>query len=234
MFAKRLLPNYIQAIYPAFPKKKNMKRSRVKPFDADYSATSTELLRQAQADDQTAWQQLVELYSRRMYRWCRRAGLQPADASNTVQEALQAVARKLGDFHRNQPEDTFRGWLRRITDNKIRDHFRKQGKTPDLAAGGPDSQQVLTYLANENEHAPINNDTSLAATPSPHSSQLLAVIERVRADVSERDWKFFWRVAVDGQSAADVGREFGVTANTVRLVKMRMLRKLRQHTNDPS
>jgi len=211
-----------------------MKRSRVKPFDADYSATSTELLRQAQADDQTAWQQLVELYSRRMYRWCRRAGLQPADASNTVQEALQAVARKLGDFHRNQPGDTFRGWLRRITDNKIRDHFRKQGKTPDLAAGGPDSQQVLTYLANENEHAPINNDTSLAATPSPHSSQLLAVIERVRADVSERDWKFFWRVAVDGQSAADVGREFGVTANTVRLVKMRMLRKLRQHTNDPS
>ena len=211
-----------------------MKRSRVKPFDADYSATSTELLRQAQADDQTAWQQLVELYSRRMYRWCRRAGLQPADASNTVQEALQAVARKLGDFHRNQPGDTFRGWLRRITDNKIRDHFRKQGKTPDLAAAGPDSQQVLTYLANENEHAPINNDTSLAATPSPHSSQLLAVIERVRADVSERDWKFFWRVAVDGQSAADVGREFGVTANTVRLVKMRMLRKLRQHTNDPS
>ena len=211
-----------------------MKRSRVKPFDADYSATSTELLRQAQADDQTAWQQLVELYSRRMYRWCRRAGLQPADASNTVQEALQAVARKLGDFHRNQPGDTFRGWLRRITDNKIRDHFRKQGKTPDLAAGGPDSQQVLTYLANENEHALINNDTSLAATPSPHSSQLLAVIERVRADVSERDWKFFWRVAVDGQSAADVGREFGVTANTVRLVKMRMLRKLRQHTNDPS
>ena len=211
-----------------------MKRSRVKPFDADYSATSTELLRQAQADDQTAWQQLVELYSRRMYRWCRRAGLQPADASNTVQEALQAVARKLGDFHRNQPGDTFRGWLRRITDNKIRDHFRKQGKTPDLAAGGPDSQQVLTYLANENEHAPINNDTSLAATPSPHSSQLLAVIERVRADVSERDWKFFWRGAVYGQSAADVGREFGVTANTVRLVKMRMLRKLRQHTNDPS
>ena len=211
-----------------------MKRSNVKPFDADYSATSTELLRQAQANDQTAWQQLVELYSRRMYRWCRRAGLQPADASNTVQEALQAVARKLGDFHRNQPGDTFRGWLRRITDNKIRDHFRKQGKTPDLAAGGPDSQQVLTYLANENEHAPINNDTSLAATPSPHSSQLLAVIERVRADVSERDWKFFWRVAVDGQSAADVGREFGVTANTVRLVKMRMLRKLRQHTNDPS
>ena len=208
-----------------------MKRSNVKPFDADYSATSTELLRQAQANDQTAWQQLVELYSRRMYRWCRQAGLQPADARNTVQEALQAVARKLGDFHRNRPGGTFRGWLRRITDNKIRDHFRKKGRTPDLAAGGPDSQQVLTYLANDNEYSPNSNDTSLAAGPSPHSAQLLAVIERVRADVSERDWKFFWRVAVDGQSAADVAREFGVTANTVRLVKMRMLRRFRQCMN---
>ena len=103
-----------------------MKRSNVKPYDAEYSATSTELLRQARANDQTAWQELVELYSRRMYRWCRRAGLQPADASNIVQEALQSVAKKLGDFRRDRPGDTFRGWLRRITDNKIRDHFRKQ------------------------------------------------------------------------------------------------------------
>jgi len=211
-----------------------MKRSDVKPFDADYSATSTELLRQARANDQTAWQQLVELYSRRMYRWCRRAGLQPADASNTVQDALQAVARKLGDFRRDRPGDTFRGWLRRITDNKIRDHFRKQGKTPDLASGGLDSQQVLVHLANDNKNSPVSNDTSLAANPSPHSTQLLAVIERVKADVSERDWKFFWRVAVDGQSAADVGREFGVTANTVRLVKMRMLRRLRLGMNHPT
>ena len=211
-----------------------MKRSRVKPLDTDYSATSTELLRQAQANDQTAWEQLVELYSRRMYRWCRRAGLQPADASNTVQEALQAVARKLGDFHRDRPGDTFRGWLRRITDNKIRDHFRKQGKTADLAAGGPDSQEMLAYLANDNQDTPNSNDTSLAAKRSPHSEQLLAIIEQVRADVSERDWKFFWRVAVDGQSAADVGREFGVTANTVRLVKMRMLRRLRRHINNHS
>jgi len=211
-----------------------MKRSNVKPYDADYSATSTELLRQAQAEDQTAWQQLVELYSRRMYRWCRRAGLQPADASNTVQEALQAVARNLENFRRDRPSDTFRGWLRRITDNKIRDHFRKQGRTPDVAVGGQDSQQVLVYHPNKNENSPISNDTSLAAERSPHSAHLLAVIEHVRAEVSERDWRFFWRFAVDGQSAADVGREFGVTANTVRLVKMRMLRRLRLSMNHPS
>jgi len=210
-----------------------MKRCDVKPTDvikteSEPSATSTELLRQAQANNQGAWEQLVTLYSRRMYRWCRRAGLQPADAGNVVQEALQAVARKLGNFRRDRPGDTFRGWLRRITDNKICDFYRQQGRSLDTATGGTDGQQRLANLASENIQDQATWDTSLAAPLSPQTEDLQHVIEQIRNEVSDRDWKFFWRVVVDGQSAAEVGREFGVTANTVRLVKMRMLRRLRR------
>ena len=212
-----------------------MKRSDVNPNDgfpgaasgAEPSMTSTTLLRQAQANNQGAWEQLVELYSRRMYRWCRRAGLQPADAGNVVQEALQAVARKLGDFRRDRPGDTFRGWLRRITDNKIRDHFRRQGRSLDAATGGTDGQQQIANFADQHVSEQATWDTSLVAPPSPHTEAIHEQIQEIRSKVSERDWKFFWRVVVDGQSAAEVGREFGVTANTVRLVKMRLLRKLR-------
>ncbi|MGI9429169.1 MAG: RNA polymerase sigma factor [Bythopirellula sp.] len=203
------------------------------PDEREPSATSTELLRQAQANNQDAWEQLVSLYSRRMYRWCRRAGLQAADAGNVVQESLQAVARKLGEFRRDRPGDTFRGWLRRITDNKIRDHFRRQGRALDLATGGTDGQNLLIDLAhdpqsqNQQDSAEVTWDTSIASALSPQTDELHESIKRIRNEVSDRDWKFFWRVVVDGQSAADVGREFDVTANTVRLVKMRLLRKLR-------
>ncbi len=216
-----------------------MKRSSVNPSESEPSATSTELLRQAQANDQGAWEQLVGLYSRRMYRWCRRAGLQPADAGNIVQEALHAVARKLGDFRRDRPGDTFRGWLRRITDNKIRDHFRRQGRSLDRATGGTDAQHRLANVANEKPPNPRQEemptwDTTMVAEPSAHTKDLHERIQQIRSEVSDRDWKFFWRVVVDGQSAADVGREFGVTANTVRLVKMRLLRKLRSHLGNPT
>ena len=54
------------------------------------------------------------------------------------------------------------------------------------------------------------------------------VIKRVRSNVSERDWKLFWRIAVDGQSAADAAKEVGITANAARLVKMRILKRLRK------
>lgn len=225
-----------------------MKRCDVNPSgsnsaDLEPSATSTELLRQAQANNQGAWEQLVNLYSRRMYRWCRRAGLQSADAGNVVQESLQAVARKLGEFRRDRPGDTFRGWLRRITDNKIRDHFRREGRALDAATGGTDGyqrllglgkdpQQVEQHTFGASEHADQPTwDTSVVEALSPHAEGFHKQIEEVRNEISQRDWKFFWRVVVDGQSAADVGREFDVTANTVRLVKMRVLRRLRKRLN---
>lgn len=191
------------------------------------SRTSTSLLLRAKRDDRDAWQQLVDTYSRRIYRWCRQAGLQPADAGNVVQEVLRAVARKLGDFHRDRQGDTFRGWLRRITQNKLRDHFRNVARYPDRAAGGTDAHQHLMALA-----APVEEESSHAERSVSATGELSdwgqELIQRVRNEVSERDWRFFWRVVVDGQSAVEVGEEFGVTANAVRLVKMRILRRLRE------
>ena len=58
------------------------------------------------------------------------------------------------------------------------------------------------------------------------------VVKRVRSNVSARDWKLFWRIAVDGQSAADAGKELGITANAARLVKMRVLKRLKNGLAD--
>ena len=170
----------------------------------------------------------MQLYSRRIYRWCRRAGLQPADAGNVVQEVLRSVARKLGDFRHEESNHSFRGWLRRITVNKINDHFRSLGKLAAQPRGGTDAHRQLLHFASRETFEP-----TWATSPAESSRGGLrldpAELERVRSQFSERDWKMFWRVVVDGQSAVEVGEEFGVTANTVRIVKMRLLRRLREH-----
>ena len=210
-----------------------MKRSNVKPSEADLSVTSTDLLRQAKANSQTAWEQLVTRYSRRIYRWCRRSGLQPTDAADVTQEVLHAVARKLGDFHRDRPGDTFRGWLRRITNNKVNDHYRKQNKTADKASGGVNQ---VEFLATPQEQLGTWNTSLVASDVSIVSSfknqRIQTVIKRVRSNISERDWKLFWRIAVDGQPAADAAKELGITANAARLVKMRVLKRLKNGLAD--
>jgi RNA polymerase sigma-70 factor (ECF subfamily) len=189
-------------------------------------------LRRAQADESDAWQTLVQTYSRRVYRWCRQAGLQPADAANTVQEVLRAVARKLPDFRREKAGDTFRGWLRRITQNKLRDYRRALARQLDQPSGGTDAHRRIQSLP-----VPTSTTSGIhsASASNPYAGlsdwgqQLVAC---VRAEFSERDWRFFWRVVVDGQSAVEVSQEFGVTANAVRLVKMRILRRLRESIAD--
>lgn len=209
-----------------------MTRFDVNPGEGTLSRTPSSLLAAAQRADKDAWQRLVRAYSRSIYRWCRRAGLQPADAGNVVQEVFRSVARKLPEFRREQAGDTFRGWLRRITQNKLRDHFRSVAKNVDRARGGTDAHEMIGRIT-----APVS-ETSLGHSrvgdlaEGVFSSPQREAIEQVRAEYSERDWRFFWRVVVDGQSAVEVGAEFGVTANTVRLVKMRILRRLRELVND--
>lgn len=193
----------------------------------EYSKTSSTLIREAKAKNADAWRDLVHLYSRRIYRWCRRAGLQPADAGNVVQEVLRSVARKLPDFRHEQATDSFRGWLKRITTNKITDHFRAQGKQPAQPRGGTDAHRQLLHMPVPEPHEPTWATTQSRHTPTNRlDPEKLAV---VRGKISDRDWKMFWRVVVDGQSAVEVGEEFNVTANTVRIVKMRVLRRLKSH-----
>lgn len=200
--------------------------------DTSETRTSTTLIRAAQQQDNAAWRRLVETYSRRMYRWCRQAGLQPEDAQNVVQEAFTSLVGALPQFRRDRPGDTFRGWLRRITDNKIRDHYRRRGREPVAPPLGGSDAQALWAATPDGRSAVLHEpdeptwDTTLVPKAEDRHARLAQIVEEVRSQVSPRDWRFFWRIAVDGQSAADVAREYGVSANAVRLVKMRVLRRL--------
>ena len=68
-----------------------------------------------------------------------------ADVPDVVQEVFTAVATHLADFHRQRPGDSFTGWMRTITRNKVYDHFRqRQGHPP--APGGTDAQAALLRI----------------------------------------------------------------------------------------
>jgi RNA polymerase sigma-70 factor, ECF subfamily len=81
---------------------------------------------------------MVSLYTPLVYYLCRQAGLGEADTEDVGQEVFLAVARKLVDFRRERPGDSFRGWLRTITTHKIRDHWRKHS-----GDGGEETRTLL-------------------------------------------------------------------------------------------
>ena len=121
-------------------------------------STSKSLLGRAREGDATAWDRLSLLYAPLVFHWCRHRGLREADAADIVQEVFQAVAAHLGPFRKQEASDTFRGWLRTITENKIRDHFRRMAHETE-AIGGTDAQHRLA-------HRSLPRPASRATTPT--------------------------------------------------------------------
>ena len=202
------------------------------PNEGTISLTSATMLRAARENDPTAWRRIVDNYSRRIYRWCRQSGVQPEDASDITQEVFQAVARKLVDFHRDQAGDSFRGWLYAITRNKIRDYYSRRPGRFELVMGGSDAKKLFADVPFDMAAESASSRSDSAGRSSRITRLEPKLVQRIQAEFSERDWKLFWRVVVDGQTAREAGAEFDMTSNAVRLVKMRVLRRFRKLAED--
>src|SRR3954465_3683456 len=61
--------------------------------------------------DAGAWGRLARLNGPLVYAWCRRAGLQAADAEDVLQDVFVTVAARVGEFRHGGAGETFRGRL---------------------------------------------------------------------------------------------------------------------------
>jgi RNA polymerase sigma-70 factor (ECF subfamily) len=190
--------------------------------DSRSAETSSSLLRRVKANDPAAWEWTVRLYSPLVYQWCRRKNLQAADAADIGQEVFQAVARKIGDFHLERETDTFRGWLRTITENKCRDFLRRRQKQA-AAAGGSSALNQLQQIASE------PRDDSDSVTEETETRILYQrALDLIRSDFEDRTWLVFRQVVLGGRSSSEVARELTMSLNAVYLAKARVLRRLRE------
>jgi RNA polymerase sigma factor (sigma-70 family) len=98
-----------------------MWRPRNMPAIDEPSTRLTLLVKLRYSSDAQAWSDFVELYAPLVYRQARRAGFQDADAADVAQEVFRSVAAAIKQFDYDARRGEFRGWLYRITQNKIRD-----------------------------------------------------------------------------------------------------------------
>jgi RNA polymerase sigma-70 factor (ECF subfamily) len=190
------------------------------------SRTSPSLLAGLKVQHPEAWRRLARLYGPLVYSWCRRRGLQASDAEDVVQEVFLTVARRIGDFRHDQPGATFRGWLWTITRFKLGDWIRRQDSR-DPVAGGTDAHRRLQELPDP------NGDASVEVAPTGATAGLYRrALDLIHTEFGERTWQAFWRVAVEGQTPADVAADLGLTRNAVYLARSRILRRLREVLGD--
>lgn len=187
---------------------------------------STTLLDQVRARVPEAWEGMVRLYSPLIYRWSRRAGVSEADAADLLQEVFAAVMQHLPSFRRTGDGDSFTAWLATITRNKVRDHYRRRGRIAE-ARGGTTAQLAMAEVPQQVE---LSDELSVASVAADAASAVLLrkqVLKRIEAEFERRTWQAFLKTAVEGQPAAGVAEDLGMTVAAVYMAKSRVLRRLR-------
>ena len=170
--------------------------------------------------DEEAWRRFADLYTSLLLAWARRLGLQPADAADLVQDVLVRLMRELPRFQYDPARKNFRGWLRTICFNLWRDRERARAARPNGAgdAGLANVAQLDDGLEDFWNH---EHNVFLVR-------QALRLFDAMEADFEPQTLKACRQVVLHHRPPAEVAKELGLSANTVYIAKLRVLRRLRK------
>lgn len=200
--------------------------------DRHGGSTSHSLLANARLEFPAAWERLVRLYAPLVASWCRRGGVAEQDIGDVLQDVFSAVAGNLNRFRKEQPGDTFRGWLRTIARNKVHDHFRRRAAEPG-AVGGSEATRNLRQISDPVSTCQHAEDPDDEQSDDAILNELLqTALQSIRGEFHEQTWQAFWGVVVEGRLTADVAADLNMKPGTVRVAKSRVLLRLRRELGD--
>jgi len=179
--------------------------------EGDSGTSSSLLVRLQQAPaDQAAWAEFVRRYGTRIHGWCRRWGLQDADAQEVSQDVLLKLIRAMQVF-RYDPARRFRGWLKTVAHHAWQDLTRGRQA---VAAGGdlPSADDPLQSLA-------ARDDLAGWVERAYEQELLERALERVRPRVQPQTWDAFRLTAFDGLPGVEVAARLGMAVTSVYKAK---------------
>lgn len=181
--------------------------------------TSHSLLERARdPTDATSWRRITDLYSPLIRRWVRPYVDQAADTDDVLQDVLTMLVRELPHFEHSGRPGAFRAWLKTMTVNRLRVHWR----TRRSATGSIAVQQQLQQLEDANSELSRlwdeEHDRYIAQT----------LLESIRLEFQPATWRAFEGTVRDGRATGEVATELGLSVNAVLIAKSRVLKRLRQ------
>jgi RNA polymerase sigma-70 factor (ECF subfamily) len=181
---------------------------------------STLLYRLRDLSDQQAWNEFVERYAPKIYGWCRRYRLQEADAADVTQDVLGRMVAAIRRFEYDPARGSFRGWLKTVTSNLIRD-LAQSWSRPGRGQGGGGPAELAQAPA-------ALTDLTALLEAEAEQDLLREAEERVRLRVQAHTWQAYALTAVERQPAAAVARQLNLTVSDVYVAKSRVIKLLRQ------
>ena len=127
--------------------------------------------------EETAWEELVRLHTRKVYGLCYRFTGKDSEAQELAQEVFLRVFRTIGTFR--ESEGSFGTWLTRVSRNLLIDHYRRtrQDRVTDPI------EEQLAVIEATGTGASSRPDAALAGREA--SEILQAALQKLSPDLRE-------------------------------------------------
>ena len=162
--------------------------------------------------DVAAWGEFVTHYDPFIRRVSSAAGVPRHAVMDIVQEVLLTVVRTIPRFQYDPARGRFRAWLARVVRSRSVDWTRRERR------------ETSTRPAVDQSSAKEGDIVETAE--SSHEAAVRQGLMAVRASSRLLTWQCFERHVLDGQPAADVAQELGLSENAVFLNSMRLTRRV--------
>jgi RNA polymerase sigma-70 factor (ECF subfamily) len=183
-----------------------------KPKGDPWPSTRPTLMEGLARGDQGSWNEFVSVYAPLLYRYCRRRGIQDADAEAIAQDVVSKVLH----FRYDRDRGRFRAWLSVVVRHEIA-HLRRARIAEAAPAPEPTDVPEPEWLG------------------TYYECILQKSLDRIRPEFSGDDeremaWRAFERTWLDEPAAraAEVAAELERSVEWVYKAKHRVLRRLEQ------
>jgi RNA polymerase sigma-70 factor (ECF subfamily) len=187
-------------------------------------ADEAALIREAQAGDAAAFEQLVRAYDQSVLRLALNLLRSAEDANDIYQETFLRVFKNLNSF---RFDCSFHTWLYRIVTNLCLDHLRKRKVR---------REEPSTIVTAEGPMDLMDNVSEQRADGDPQRSlislQLKARIERALSELTPRERMVFEMRHYQGMRLRAIGEVLGTSEEAAKNCLFRATQKLRAVLGD--
>ncbi len=189
-----------------------MAGSRLDPPGAD---RHLELVRQARRGDELAFNRLIDLYHRQVYKMIYYRIKETMEAEDLAQEVFLQAFRSIGKL---RSAATFRPWLFRIAINRVKDYRRRKRWLSLFGLfGQEDDLTAESRIALHNPEGPVQLERK----------QFWQQVDRLISPLSPTEQEVFRLRFFDQLSINEIGHVLNKPDNTIKTHLYRALRKVK-------
>jgi len=167
-------------------------------------------LLRAEPTDQNAWSEFVARYGPKVAEWCRAQRLAPSQVEELTQDVLINLFQAFRTFQYDAQKGQFRAYLYTVTRRTISAWQKRVMRAPKTSM-----DEVLSLV-------PAEDDLFRRLDAEFDLERLHLAMRQEQSRVQSATWKAFQTTELEGQKAAVVGAELGLSVATVNVYRSRV------------